>query len=761
MFLFVFGLKPTQGSNKVMKSTLGKAFSKLTNLILLSVALLILAACSDSSYNEPDNDLDIDIIIPPKTAVPIIPISGVVIDQVTGDVVNVARVDFFEGSEKATNILIGADDASTDGEDLTNGSFQVGVVSEDTDDAKFVEQFRVVASAAGYLDKTAIVEIDAEAQIVYVVLELLAEQVEGVAAAEEEFNDSVDESFAVKDEGISLTSDEAQGDKTTEGQAEVAITGGIQFVDEEGGVIPVTSVNLEVNYIETQEATEEDEEVVSIADLIPEGLNATEEDIEEVLVPIGVTEVNMTDQDGTPIKKFSQNITITLKLPASSIEPYLLFDETGALEEEQNLRVRTFDTETQVWTTESKDAVNVRDKEGNLYPVDVAVNHLTIFALTAEVAACSKDVSFDFTGSAIPDAGLDLLIESGDLRKTIFVAAADDPKVISAAEVKSSGIMADEDGYKIYVTDSSGESWLAVEESEPEESEVPETVIEVPPVEANKQYIYVSDSTLSSDGSQVTLTVTYLADDANLSGVGFTVNYDTSALTLSEVSNVFTGAIASGSASADSDDSDTDSATDQQLSFGWASLFAQFPASTSADLATITFDIVDGASATTDLNFVRTSSQAGYEFIGQSQTLGITAGAAAPEDDGYKLCIDEAIAINLEAPAQPVTVSENLVLNLQCTNDSLVTVSLENAVVVYSSDSSPIPVGATETSPGSYELTGLSESSTYTVTVNTRTDAGVVVFDQDSNGIQPDGVDEERNIGISCSSATGTGTGSS
>jgi hypothetical protein len=752
MFLCVFGLKPIQGSNKVMKSTLGKAFSKLTNLTLMSVALLVLAACSDSRYNEPDDNPGIDIIIPPESAVPIITISGVVIDQVTRDVVNVARVDFFEGSEKATNILTGADDSSTDGEDLTNGLFQVGVVSEDSDDAKFVEQFRVVASAAGYLDKTAIVEIDAEAQIVYVVLELLAEQVEGIAAAEQEFNDSVNENFAVKDEGITLSSDEAEGDKTTLGQAEVAITGGILFVDEEGEVLPVTSVNLEVNYIETQEATEEDEEVVSIADLIPEGLNATEEDVEEVLVPIGVTEVNMTDQDGTPIKKFSQNITITLKLPASSIEPYLLFDETGALEEEQNLRVRTFDTETQVWTTESKDAVNVRDKQGNLYPVDVAVNHLTIFALTAEVAACSKDVTFDFTGSAIPDAGLDLQIESGDLRKTIFVPAEADSLVISGAEVKSSGIMADE-RYTIYVTDSSGESWLAAEESE---SEVPETVIDVPPVEANKQYIYVSDSTLSSDGSQVTLTVSYLADDAGLSGVGFSLNYDTSALTLSEISDLLTqDAIATGSPSADSDDSDSDSSTDQQLSFGWASLFSQFPNSTSADLFTITFDIVDGASATTNLNFVRTSSQAGYDFIGQSQTVAIAA------ESGYKLCIDEAISINLEAPAQPVTVSENLVLNLQCTNDSLVTVSLENAVVVYSSDSNPIPVGATETSPGSYELTGLSESSAYTVTVNTRTDAGVVVFDQDNDGIQPDGVDEERNIGISCSSATGTGTGSS
>jgi hypothetical protein len=158
---------------------------------------------------------------------------------------------------------------------------------------------------------------------------------------------------------------------------------------------------------------------------------------------------------------------------------------------------------------------------------------------------------------------------------------------------------------------------------------------------------------------------------------------------------------------------------------------------------------------------VQSSSAAGYTVVGQSQSVGVAAEAAEPVSDGYTLCATEATTINLEAPAQPVTYEKVLDLDLQCTNDSLVTTALANAVVSYSSNTNPIPVIATEASAGSYQLAELTEGSVYTVTVNTRTDAGIVVYDQSNNGIQTDSTNESRNIGVSCSSATGTGTGSS
>ena len=731
-----------------MKSILVKPFSKLANLILFSGAVFVLAACSDSTYNAPDPSLRIP---PPEPEALSVVISGVVVDKVTGSVISDARVDFFEGLAKATNIIL-PDGTDTDGEDLANGSFQVS--------ANDIDQFRVKASANGYLDSSAIVEIEEDALVVYVIVELLAEEVEGVAAAEQDYGASEDGTVATD---IALTSDSGGVTKTTEGQALVEIDAGNELRDEAGEKITVTSIKLEVSYIETQEATEEDEDALSIADLIPEGLNS-DSDGENVLVPVGVTEVNMTAQDGTPIKNFRDPITITLYIPDTTIDP-----ATGnPITQASSFTVRSYDTDTEDWTTEPASAVTVLAKEGNLYPVAVTISHLTIFALTAEVTACANDATLSFTGSSVPSTGLDVMIEAGDLRQTYAVSS-------NSLVISKDDILKDEDGYKVYVTDSSGESWLAVEEESdpvepdtPEEPQVPETVITVPTQLDDTQHVYISNSELSEDGTQVTLTLSYMSNNPSLTGVGLTVNYDSSAITLSEVSNVLTGAIASGSQSDDSADSDADLATDKVLSFGWASLFGGWPGDNSADLATITFDIADDAVGSTELNIVSTSTAAGFAFAGQSQEVGIAAEPVEPVEpvepaepvepvsDGYKLCSDEATTFDLVAPPQPVTYSKNLTLNLQCTNDSSVYTVLTTAVVSYFSDSNPIPVIA-EASAGSYQLTGLTEGSTYTVTVNTL-DYGVEVYDANNNGIGTSNTDETRNIGYTCSTATGTGS---
>ena len=105
--------------------------------------------------------------------------------------------------------------------------------------------------------------------------------------------------------------------------------------------------------------------------------------------------------------------------------------------------------------------------------------------------------------------------------------------------------------------------------------------IVVPDQQAATQHVYVSESNKSEDGTQVTVTLSYMADSLNTTGVGFNLTFDSSVLTLNNVSDVFGGAIASGTINDDGNG----------LAFGWASLFGQFPGSTDAELATITFDI--------------------------------------------------------------------------------------------------------------------------------------------------------------------------
>ena len=68
----------------------------------------------------------------------------------------------------------------------------------------------------------------------------------------------------------------------------------------------------------------------------------------------------------------------------------------------------------------------------------------------------------------------------------------------------------------------------------------------VPELQAGTQHVYVSESTKSDDGTQVTVKLSYLTDDPTLTGVGISLDFDSSALSLDSVSGVASGAVASG-----------------------------------------------------------------------------------------------------------------------------------------------------------------------------------------------------------------------
>ncbi|MGB1328558.1 MAG: cohesin domain-containing protein, partial [Porticoccaceae bacterium] len=116
------------------------------------------------------------------------------------------------------------------------------------------------------------------------------------------------------------------------------------------------------------------------------------------------------------------------------------------------------------------------------------------------------------------------------------------------------------------------------------------------------------------DGGQVTVKLSYLADNPNTTGIGFRVNFDSNILSLNNVSDVFSGAIASGEVNAEGN----------ALDFGWASLFGQFPGSSEAELATITFDITERSSGSAVIDISETSTAAGYLFDGQSHLVVIS-----------------------------------------------------------------------------------------------------------------------------------------
>jgi 3D (Asp-Asp-Asp) domain-containing protein len=80
------------------------------------------------------------------------------------------------------------------------------------------------------------------------------------------------------------------------------------------------------------------------------------------------------------------------------------------------------------------------------------------------------------------------------------------------------------------------------------------------------------------------------------------------------VSNVANDAIASGNLNADGN----------ALDFGFASLFGQFPGSNEVELATITFNIADDATGSSEIAFTPSSTAAGFAFDGQPHNVVIS-----------------------------------------------------------------------------------------------------------------------------------------
>jgi hypothetical protein len=151
-----------------------------------------------------------------------------------------------------------------------------------------------------------------------------------------------------------------------------------------------------------------------------------------------------------------------------------------------------------------------------------------------------------------------------------------------------------------------------------EQADLPEpTVAQAPTQALDTQHIYVADSQFSEQGDQLILTLGYMSDADALSGVGFSLHFDSSVLALSGVSDLAPDNVASGSQGPETD-SDGNDDTDQVLSFGWVSLFGAFPGANQADLATVTFDVIGNPGGNTAINFTDTSVAASKEFEGHS-----------------------------------------------------------------------------------------------------------------------------------------------
>ena len=388
----------------------------LTGLIIISI--LTIAGCSDTHYTAPE-ETPVVIVTPPDIpeALSVI-ISGSVLDKSTGNVIDSATVSFFEGANIADSIKDTSGNSITSVA-LTNGSFQVTTADD-------ITSFTMVVTADGYLDNAVDLSFEIDAETVVAQVSLMPKEAEGVSVVE--FEAPVVAATVAQE--VSVTTEEQPGEAdSTLGSAEVVIPAAVQLQDAQGNPVSGSTLKIEVAYVESQEvqAGESAEETTSIAAVIPEGLNDDAASA-EVLVPVGVAEINMADENGTEIKNFSAPITITVNLPEDTDVP----SAGRTVQTGDQFTVRSYDEETRQWSTEDSQAV-VGALTNSVYPASLQVDHLTLFALTDPVPVCEDNVSFAFSGDAIPASSLVMSLQSDDLNQSGVLTPEDSSGAVLSA----------------------------------------------------------------------------------------------------------------------------------------------------------------------------------------------------------------------------------------------------------------------------------------------------------------------------------------
>ena len=397
--------------------------------------ILALSGCSNSNNTgseEPEPpEPPFVIVTPPEppTALSVV-ISGSVVDSASGAVIDGATVSFYENDEVASNIL------DVDGNMVTSiavsdGSFEVTTSND-------ITSFKMVATADAYSSGSLDVSLEADDEAVTVQLELLSDEAEGVAAvavSEPVVNATVAEEITV------TTEEDDPAEDAPDGSVDVVIPAAVQLQDADGNAVAGDTLTIDVTYVESTEsdATQPDDEGTSIADVLPEGLNS-DAAADEVLVPVGVAEVNM-DIDGTAVKEFSSAITITINLPSDTEIP----SAGRVVVEGDQFGVRSYDEQTLTWKTEGNNAI-VGAAVGDTFPAALEIDHLTFFALTDAVPVCDNDINFSFSGDDVPASGLKLIVKSNEYSNTVFFSQADtsdaDFNTVTVAEAKVLGVTA-------------------------------------------------------------------------------------------------------------------------------------------------------------------------------------------------------------------------------------------------------------------------------------------------------------------------------
>ncbi|KZN58254.1 hypothetical protein N473_05795 [Pseudoalteromonas luteoviolacea CPMOR-1] len=409
---------------------MGNKNLKLTKLALALGLTVGLTGC----FSDNDNDV---VVTPPdpgeettKVPTPDTPaalssyVSVTVTDSATGNVVDNATITFFESGAASTNVT------DLDGADISSQTSTDGAFAFKTKDG--ASSITLAVSAADYLEGSAIVDLSGDANAINVAVNLVSKA--NLAVASQADLATTDGKLA---EPLSVEAN------STNGGAKLDIPTTVTLQDADGNAIS-GAVSVEVATADLSAEAGK----ASAASIIPAGLNAG--NTTNVLVPAGIITVNISAGD-TAVKSLSEAVTLTTNFP----ETYTKADGSN-LAQNDAFDVYSYDETKATWSKLDSQAV-VAAKSGTVFPASFETTHFSSFVPVETVTGCSEEVSFAFTGDAVPASGLNLKIVSSALDKTKIVNSSSG--VLYAQGTAGSAGITSSATVNVEVSDANGNVW--------------------------------------------------------------------------------------------------------------------------------------------------------------------------------------------------------------------------------------------------------------------------------------------------------------
>ncbi|NMR25973.1 hypothetical protein HH219_10590 [Pseudoalteromonas sp. NEC-BIFX-2020_015] len=407
----------------------------LTNkktLLALSVAsVFVLSGCNDN-----DKDVVPPVVVPPVVVAPDAPtelsvvVNANVVDSVTNDAI-AAKVTFFENGVASENIV------DVDGNELTSVDLADGSLAFTVKDDANISEVTVNVSADDYIGKSFIVDLTTAEGVMSVnaLLALVSESADGIS------NKSVVSTVEAGGTTSAVISAATDPGKSS---ASASVPAGVILYD--ASEQPVSGeITLKVNGADSSTG--------AASSIVPAGLNNA--DATSIVKSVGVANVTMADGTGKKVKKFSDPITVSMTIPATT----MLNGE--AIQPGDMLGLKSHNEDTGVWASETnKVEVGALNAQTNTYTGTFKTTHLTFFASTVSAPICTDGIAVNLSGDAVPASGLYVSMSSSDASATSYLRAnAASNVIVSPLNTKRFGISANAKA-TVKVFDVNGTPWF-------------------------------------------------------------------------------------------------------------------------------------------------------------------------------------------------------------------------------------------------------------------------------------------------------------